>query len=287
MNVDGELQVRLATFAAIFMAMSVWEVVAARRERRLSRRRRWTSNLGIAALDTVVVRLVIPVSLAGVAMMAEDRGWGLLNQFSIGPLPAIVLSVIVLDLIIYLQHVLFHAVPVLWRLHMMHHSDVDFDFTTGIRFHPIEVALSMLLKLAAVVALGVPAMATLVFEVLLNATAMFNHGNVSLPPTIDRPVRWLLVTPDMHRVHHSTDIKETNSNFGFCLSWWDRLLGTYRHSPKLGQDGMKIGLEHIGDTQSETLLTLLTLPFRRSTGSYPLGRREPTSKPGEESSTRP
>jgi sterol desaturase/sphingolipid hydroxylase (fatty acid hydroxylase superfamily) len=182
--------------------------------------------------------------------------------------------VIVLDLVIYLQHVLFHAVPALWRLHRMHHADLDFDVTTGARFHPIEIVLSMVIKLAAVVSLGAPAIAVLVFEVLLNATAMFNHGNIRLPLGFDRVLRLLVVTPDMHRVHHSTVTSETNSNFGFNLPWWDRLLGTYRAQPVAGHEDMTIGIALFREPQDLRLDRMLVQPFRAGPGSAPVGHRD-------------
>jgi sterol desaturase/sphingolipid hydroxylase (fatty acid hydroxylase superfamily) len=182
--------------------------------------------------------------------------------------------VILLDLTIYLQHVLFHAVPVLWRLHRMHHADLEFDVTTGVRFHPFEILLSMVIKLVVVAALGAPALAVLVFEVLLNATSMFNHGNVRLPAALDRLMRWIIVTPEMHRVHHSIAPRETNSNFGFNLPWWDRWFGTYRAEPAAGHENMTIGIEQFRDPRELRLDRMLAQPFREDVGAYPLGRRE-------------
>ncbi len=231
----------------------------------------WFANLGLVVVDTVVVRVLFPLTLVGVAMTAEARDWGLLRQLSV-PFPVTLgVSVVLLDFVLYLQHLLFHAVPALWRLHMVHHADLDFDLTTGLRFHPVEIALSLALKMGVVLLLGAPPLAALVFEALLNGTALFNHGNVSLPVRLERVTRWLLVTPDMHRVHHSVARPETNSNFGFCLSWWDRLLGTYRQSPKSGHDGMQIGLDHLQDRSHQSLPWLLALPLRGDTGSYPFG----------------
>lgn len=275
MTLSWDLGVRVGVFAAVFAIMALWEVLAERRSRRLSRRRRWTSNLGIVAIDTLAVRFLIPVSLTTVALFAADRGWGLLNQFSLAPSMAILAAVVALDLVVYIQHVVFHAVPALWRLHLVHHADVDFDLTTGIRFHPLEILISMGVKIAAVVLLGTPASAVLIFEVLLNGSAMFNHGNVSLPATLDRIVRTMLVTPDMHRVHHSVERPETHSNFGFCLPWWDRMFGTYTAQPRLGQDGMKIGLTGINESpDGENLLTLIAMPFKTSGAAYTSNRRK-------------
>ena len=270
MSTGWEMGVRLGVFAAVFALMAIWEILAERRARRCSRRRRWLANLGLVVLDAAVVRLVFPLTLVGAAMMAEAHGSGLLPGLSVPPVVALSASVIVLDLALYLQHVLFHAVPALWRLHMVHHADLDFDLTTGLRFHPLEIVLSLALKIGVVVLLGAPPLAVLIFEALLNGTSLFNHGNVSLPAKLDMATRWLLVTPDMHRVHHSVERVEANSNFGFCLSWWDRLLGTYRQSPEAGHDGMQIGLSHLQSRANQSLPWLLALPFRGTTGAYPL-----------------
>jgi len=207
------------------------------------------------------------------ALLAQKSGWGLLNNFVLPYWLEVAVGVIVLDLIIYLQHVMFHTVPVLWRLHMMHHADLDFDVTTGLRFHPIEMILSMGIKLSAVVLMGSPAVAVLIFEVLLNATSMFNHGNIRLPSSVDRVLRFFVVTPDMHRVHHSVVIRETNSNFGFNLPWWDRLLGTYRDQPASGHEGMTIGLSQFRDAKRLTLPWMLALPFIGKPGEYAINRR--------------
>ncbi len=210
----------------------------------------------------------------GVALLAEARGWGLFNAFGIPTWVAVPAGVILLDLAIYLQHVLFHAVPALWRLHRMHHADLEFDVTTGVRFHPVEILLSMVIKLGVVAALGAPALAVLTFEVLLNATSMFSHGNVSLPAGLDRVLRWIVVTPEMHRVHHSVKAHETNSNFGFNLPWWDRLFGTYRDQPEAGHLGMTIGIAQFRDSAEQRLDHMLTQPFREDAKIYPLGQRE-------------
>ncbi|MDZ3836170.1 MAG: sterol desaturase family protein [Rhodospirillales bacterium] len=272
-----EPMIRLGAFAAIFMAMALWELLAPRRRQAIGRLRRWPGNLGIVVLNTLLVRLAFPTAAVGVALLAESRGWGLFPALNVPPWLAVVAAVILLDLAIYLQHVLFHAVPALWRLHRMHHADLEFDVTTGARFHPIEILLSMAIKLGVVAALGAPAAAVLIFEVLLNATSMFNHGNVRLPARLDRVLRWLVVTPDMHRVHHSVLPRETNSNFGFNLPWWDRLLGTYRPQPAAGHAGMTIGIEQFRDPRELRLDRMLLQPFRDDDRSYPLGRREPAA----------
>jgi len=267
--------IRLGAFTGILAVMVLWEWLSPRRNQEIGRTRRWPGNLGIVALDTVVVRLVFPATAVGTALLAEARSWGLFQSLEAPTWLVIAMSVILLDLAIYLQHVLFHAVPVLWRLHRMHHADLEFDVTTGLRFHPIEILLSMGIKLGVVTALGTPAVAVLVFEVLLNATAMFNHGNVRLPARIDRALRWIVVTPEMHRVHHSIVPRETNSNFGFNLPWWDRLFGTYRAQPAAGHEGMTIGIAQFREPSELRLDRMLIQPFRDDDRLYPLARREP------------
>ncbi len=266
--------IRLAVFGSVFAAMAIWELVEPRRTQSIGRGRRWPNNLGVVVLDTLLIRILFPTTAAGLALVAEARGLGL---FNVVPLPAwigVVASVILLDLAIYFQHVLFHAVPVLWRLHRMHHADLDIDVSTGLRFHPIEILLSMAIKLAVVLALGAPAVAVLVFEMLLNATSMFNHSNIRMPNSFDRLLRWLVVTPDMHRVHHSILSRETNSNFGFNLPWWDRLFGTYRAQPTAGHEAMTIGIEQFRDPRELGLDRMLLQPFRGDAGRYPLAERQ-------------
>ena len=231
---------------------------------------RWTNNLGLVVIDTIVLRLSFPILAVGLAVIAQDRGWGLFNVIEAPGWVAILVSIIVLDLVIYLQHVMFHAVPALWRLHRMHHADLEFDVTTGLRFHPVEILLSMGIKLAVVMALGPPAVAVLIFEVLLNATAMFNHSNIRLPMLVDRFLRLIVVTPDMHRVHHSIIPEETNSNFGFNLPWWDRLLGTYKAQPKAGHEGMTIGIEQFRTGRDLWLDRMLVQPVKGSASGYPI-----------------
>ncbi|MGH8428817.1 MAG: sterol desaturase family protein [Solimonas sp.] len=273
----NELIIRLAFFLGVLGLVAGWEAIAPRRHNTLKRRTRWPSNLGIVALNTALVRLLFPAAAVGTAMLAEARGWGLFQALETPTWLAIAASVILLDLAVYLQHVLFHAVPVLWRLHRMHHADLEFDVTTGLRFHPIEILLSIAIKLGVVAALGTPAVAVLTFEVLLNATSMFNHGNVRLPSGIDRVLRWIVVTPEMHRVHHSIIPRETNSNFGFNLPWWDRLFGTYRAQPEAGHEGMTIGIAQFRDPRELRLDRMLLQPFHDDDRLYPIGRREPAA----------
>ena len=262
--------IRLACFFAVLLAMMLWEWRKPRRALSLPRARRWPANLGIIVVDSIVLRLVFPVLAVGAAELAAARGWGLLHGLHAPFWLALPASLLILDLAIYTQHVVFHKAAVLWRLHRMHHTDLDFDVTTALRFHPLEIVLSMLIKLVLVTLLGAPAVAVMLFEVILNATAMFNHGNVGLPRRLDRALRWILVTPDMHRVHHSIRPEETDSNFGFNLPWWDRLFGTYRDQPRDGHAGMTIGLEYFRDRRATRLYGLLLQPFLNpASGSTP------------------
>ncbi len=270
----NEATLRIAFFLGVLGIMALAEAALPRRRREIPRLLRWTSNLGIVVLDTLILRLVFPVVAVGLALTAAERGWGLFNVFDVPGWLAFVASLLVLDLAIYLQHVMFHAVPALWRLHRMHHADLEIDVTTGLRFHPLEILLSMVLKLAVVAVLGPPAVAVLVFEVLLNATAMFNHANFKLPLALDGVLRWVVVTPDMHRVHHSIHPDETNSNFGFNLPWWDRLLGTYTAQPREGHEAMTIGIEQFRTRRDLWLDRMLVQPLKGPASGYPINRRE-------------
>ncbi len=257
----NEQIIRLSFFFGVLACVGVWEVIAPKRALTDGKGRRWFTNLSLVAIDTAVVRFLLPVVPAGMAYLARERGWGVLNFFSMPDWINIILTVAALDFVIYLQHVMFHYLPVCWRFHRMHHTDLDIDVTTGNRFHPIEIVVSSAIKLAAVALLGAPAVAVVIFEVVLNATSQFNHGNIRIPATADRLLRLLVVTPDMHRVHHSVIPRETNSNFGFNLPWWDRLCGTYRPQPELGHTGMTIGLKEFRDPALLGLTRLLKLPF--------------------------
>ena len=273
-----EPQLRLAVFLGILVAMALWELATPRRRQEIPRVIRWTNNLGLVVIDAIVLRLSFPTLAVGLAVIAQDRGLGLFNIIKAPDWVAVLVSVIVLDLVIYLQHVMFHAVPALWRLHRMHHADLEFDVTTGLRFHPVEMLLSMGIKLAVVVALGPPALAVLIFEILLNATAMFNHSNIRLPMLLDSFLRLVVVTPDMHRVHHSIIPEETNSNFGFNLPWWDILLGTYKAQPKAGHEGMTIGIEQFRTGRDLWLDRMLVQPIKGPASGYPINR-ETQNKP--------
>jgi sterol desaturase/sphingolipid hydroxylase (fatty acid hydroxylase superfamily) len=272
---SNEVPIRLAFFFGILAVMAAWEVLAPKRALTVSKAIRWSNNLALVFLNSFILRLLFPAAAVGMAAFASEQGWGLLNYYSAPAVVAIVVSVIVMDLVIYLQHVLVHAVPVLWRLHRVHHADLDYDVTTGARFHTVEIILSMLIKFATIVVLGPPVVAVVIFEVVLNATAMFNHGNVSLPGGLDRVLRWFVVTPDMHRVHHSVEDDEANSNFGFSLPWWDRLFGTYRAQPRAGHAGMTIGIHTYRSTrQASWLPGMLALPFVGKVTGYAINRRE-------------
>jgi sterol desaturase/sphingolipid hydroxylase (fatty acid hydroxylase superfamily) len=263
--------IRLGSFAGVLLLMAVAERFLPRRAHHHSKPLRWVNNLGLVVFNTLVIRVVVPTTAVAVAVLAQERGWGVFNNLDLPAWAAVLVSIIALDLVIYLQHVLFHAAPILWRLHKVHHADLDFDASTGLRFHTLEILLSLGLKLAAVCLLGPPALAVLLFEVLLNASALFNHGNLKLPLWLDRGLRVVLVTPDMHRVHHSTRPVEANSNFGFCLPWWDWLFGTYRAQPMDGHEGMTIGLAELREPRVEWLPWMLALPAmgpRSSSGLF-------------------
>lgn len=280
----NEPVIRLASFVAVFAVVALWEVLAPRRALTLSRGLRWASNLGLVVLNTVVLRLLFPLAAVGMAAFCTENGWGLFNHFALPYWLAVVLSVIAMDCVIWLQHVMVHAVPALWQLHRVHHADPDYDLTTGARFHPLEIILSMLIKFATIMVLGAPLLAVVIFEVLLNATSMFNHGNIRLPHRLDRVLRWFVVTPDMHRVHHSIEDDETNSNFGFNLPWWDRLFGTYRDQPRAGHLAMTIGIrDHTDPREVARLDGMLMLPFRGEITDYAINRR---SWPGDTSHRR-
>ncbi len=271
MNQRDEMIVRLGCFAGVLLVMAVWELLAPRRKLSVGKPWRWSNHLGLVALNVILARAVVPVTAVAAASFAQSRQWGVLSLADWPNWVEIVVAVTVLDLAIYLQHVLFHSVPLLWRLHMVHHADLDFDVTTGLRFHTLEIVLSAFIKLAVVAALGPPAIAVVIFEVLLNATSMFNHSNVRMPTGLDRVLRFVVVTPDMHRVHHSVIRRETNSNYGFNLPWWDFLLGTYRDQPQEGHERMTIGITHLRDEkQNERLPGILSMPFGSSPGSYPI-----------------
>ena len=273
--ISHEAAIRLGFFSGILGIMSLWELAAPRRVLTVPKLLRWINNIGIVVINSFLLRIIFPSAAMGVSVFAQKHGWGLFNHFRLPYWVAVVLSVVALDFIIYLQHVMFHAIPVFWRIHRMHHTDLDFDVTTGIRFHPMEILLSMLIKSAGVVVLGPPVLGVIIFEVALNATSMFNHSNVRMLRGVDRIFRWFVVTPDMHRVHHSIEERETNSNFGFNLPWWDRLLGTYRNQPRMGYEGMTIGLEEFRDKKRCVMLPgMLSIPFIGRITGYTISSRK-------------
>lgn len=272
---DNETYLRLCFFLGVLILMVAWEGLFPRRVLHYPRPVRWGSNLGLVFINSLSARFLFPLFPVGMAILARERGWGLLNTLDLPCWLAVGIAVVLMDLAIYLQHVIFHALPILWRRQRMHHTDLDYDVTTGLRFHPLEIFLSLLIKLSVVALLGAPPAAVLIFEVSLNATAMFNHGNIRIHLLIDRVLRLFVVTPDMHRVHHSVIVQETNSNYGFNLPWWDRLFGTYRNQPALGHQSMTIGLEAFRDPKMLRLHWLLAIPFLKTT------LQESTSHQGE------
>ncbi len=270
-----EKPLRMGFFLGMLALMGLWEVLAPRRALTVSKGVRWLNNLGLVFFNSFVARLLFPAAAVGVAAFAAEQGWGLLHYYPVSFWPAVVIAIVAMDFVIWLQHVMVHAVPVLWRLHRVHHADPDFDVTTGARFHTLEIILSLLIKFATIVVLGPPVVAVVIFEIILNVMAMFNHGNVRLPIGLDRVLRWLVVTPDMHRVHHSVADDEANSNFGFNLSIWDRLFGTYRDQPRDGHEGMIIGIHKYRDPKLVSWLPgMLALPFIGRITGYVINRRE-------------
>jgi len=263
-----EAGIRLTFFLVFYAGVALAEIFSPKRRLSDSKSRRWRRNLGIILLDNLMLRLLLPGMTIALAVAAQKNNWGLLHFFQIPTIFAVAISILLLDLVVYLQHLMFHAVPLLWRLHMVHHTDLDIDVSTGLRFHPLEILLSAGIKLAAIAALGPPVSAVLIFEILLNGTSLFNHGNIRLSEKMDRRLRSFLVTPDMHRVHHSVIIRETNSNFGFNLPWWDRLFGTYRPQPAAGHEKMTIGLSTYRNSQFLTFLSLIKMPFSGVPGRY-------------------
>lgn len=259
--INNEVVVRLFFFIGIFLVMAGWEFFAPRRPLSQKKITRWSNNIGLTAFNAILVFLVFPVAAVGTAVYAAEQSWGLLHMVSLPDWLEGLTAILLLDLAIYTQHVIFHRVPLFWRFHRMHHTDLDIDVTTGARFHPGEILLSMIIKMGVVLAVGAPAWSVIVFEILLNGTSMFNHSDVYMPQRLDGMVRRLVVTPDMHRVHHSVIIRETDSNFGFNFPWWDRLFKTYRAQPEKGHTGMTIGLANYRESKWLTLPWMLLVPF--------------------------
>jgi sterol desaturase/sphingolipid hydroxylase (fatty acid hydroxylase superfamily) len=263
-----EVLVRLVSFLTVFGGMALFELISPRLERPemagALKSRRWFTNLSMVLLSSIVLRLVFPAAAVGAAVWAEEHGWGLFRLAGVDGLMAGIISFVVLDFAVWLEHVASHKIPLLWRIHRMHHADTGFDVTTGLRFHPIEILLSMFWKAAVIIALGAPIISVLIFEVVLNATSMFNHSNVRIGKAVDRRLRRVLVTPDMHRVHHSSYRRETDSNYGFNFPFWDRLFGTYIAKPRRGHEGMEIGLTAWRGVEPSRVGWSLMLPFSRN-----------------------
>lgn len=257
---NNEALFRLGAFAAFLLLMFLWEASNPRRIPSLGWNRR-LNNLALVSLDVILARYLVPIGTVTVAEIALSHGWGLLNMVNVGFWPAFVLSILLMDLVVYGQHVITHYIPLLWRIHRVHHTDLDFDVTTALRFHPFEIILSMFLKFFFIALFGAPVAAVIVFEIILNISSMFNHSNIHIPVNIDRWLRWIIVTPDMHRVHHSVDKIETNSNYGFNIPWWDRIFRTYRPQPSAGHTKMKIGLNEFQGDKVVFLHWLLVQPF--------------------------
>ena len=271
----NEKTIRMGFFFGVLAVMALWEIAAPRRKLTASKTVRWVNNLGLVFFNSFILRVLFPAAAVGVALTASKQGWGLFNVYELPLYVSVIASVVILDFVIYVQHVMVHAIPVLWRLHRVHHADPDYDVTTGARFHTVEIILSMLIKFATILLLGPPLVAVILFEIILNVTAMFNHGNVGLPPALDRVLRWIVVTPDMHRVHHSVEDDEANSNFGFSLPWWDRLFGTYRDQPRGGHQGMTIGIHKYHDAKDVSWISgMLLLPLRGKISEYAINRRQ-------------
>lgn len=253
---------RLGASLGIFALMITWEVLSPRRTQHISRKQRWPINLGLAATNMVIMRLTVGYLAYFSAIDAAERGVGLLNWLAAPEWLAITVTLLALDFAIYCQHILSHKWPLLWRLHQVHHTDLEFDATTAVRFHPLEILLSMFYKVACIYLLGANPLAVIAFEIILNGAATFNHSNINIPPSLDKKLRWLIITPDMHRIHHSTIQHETDSNYGFSISCWDRLCRTYIAEPQHDQTTMTIGLEPFRQASELNFWQLLLLPFK-------------------------
>lgn len=258
-----ESMIRLSVFAGVFILMISAETLFPKKQRVLKRMQRWSTNLSLTLISTLLVSLLFPIAAIGLAQYAQDQHWGILNVFNLPLWAHILVSIIALDFAIYVQHVASHKFPIFWRLHKVHHADRDIDATTGIRFHPVEIILSLFYKFAAICVLGPHMLGVFIFEILLNASALFNHANLSLPKSVDKILRIFIVTPDMHRVHHSVILKETNANYGFNLSIWDKIFRTYIAQPRQGHDKMTIGLAQYQSPKPSFILWCLTLPFKK------------------------
>ncbi len=258
---DLESVLRLGVFLSVFVVLAVLELLIPRRRLRYSKLQRWASNIGLSIFNTIFLRIIIPVAGVGAALLAAEKGWGLLNQIELPTLPGSILFLLIFDVTIYWQHRIYHLVPVLWRFHRVHHTDMDYDFTTGSRFHPVSILISTLIKAGLILLMGPPAIAVVLAEVILNATSMFNHSNIKLPEGLETALRKVIVTPDMHRIHHSVERKEHDRNFGFNLSCWDRIFSSYLENAEKPQTEIDIGIRGFQDKKSLNMFTLLFQPF--------------------------
>lgn len=270
-----ESVIRFGSFFGIFALLAIWEIASPKRKLLELRCFRWFSNIGLIVIANILIRFIVPTAAVGIALHAEQDQLGILNHHadSLPYAAHFIIAFILMDLAIYFQHVIFHALPMFWRFHRVHHSDLDCDITTGVRFHPFEIIISILFKFLIIISIGVPVLAVVIFEIILNATSMFTHSNIKIPTTVERIIRWLIVTPDMHRTHHSIDESETNSNFGFFISVWDRLFGTYIDKPKRGHIEMEIGLQDFREPKWQNLRWLIYLPFVSNIKSYAINKR--------------
>lgn len=268
-----ESYIRLGSFLGIFALLTAWEISSPKRELLQLRRFRWFGNIGLIVISSVLIRFLIPTAAVGVALHVEQDQVGFLNHYDMPFFVQFFIAFVLMDLAIYFQHVIFHALPMFWRFHRVHHSDLDCDITTGIRFHPFEMIISILFKFLVIISIGAPVLAVVVFEVVLNAASMFTHSNIKIPQSIERMVRLILVTPDMHRIHHSINENETNSNFGFFISTWDRIFGTYIKEPALGHENMQIGLQGFREPKWQNLRWLIYLPFVSRIDDYAINKR--------------
>jgi sterol desaturase/sphingolipid hydroxylase (fatty acid hydroxylase superfamily) len=260
--ITNEAIIRLSAFLAIITIMAIWETMKPIMTLSISKKQRWMNNFGLVALNVIILRILFPTAAVGAAIYATEHSWGLFNNMTLSSWITVIISLIIMDMLIYFQHRIFHKIPILWRLHLVHHADLDYDLSTGLRFHPIEIILSMLIKFAIILILGIPIIAVILFEIILNSVAIFNHSNISFPKKLDRILRWFIVTPDMHRVHHSVEIDETNSNFGFNLPWWDRIFKSYRQQTRA--TNITIGLpEYRKPQQVYGIIQMLRLPFKK------------------------
>jgi sterol desaturase/sphingolipid hydroxylase (fatty acid hydroxylase superfamily) len=276
---ENEIILRLSFFFGVFAIVALWEWRAPRRTLVLKKSVRWFNNLLIIFINSLILRLIFPTAAVGIAFLAQQNNWGFFNVYQAPLALSVIASVIILDFTVYLQHVIAHSLPLLWRIHRVHHVDLDYDVTTGARFHPLEIILSILVKFSAILLLGVPVIAVIIFEIMLNATAMFNHGNIKLPKKLDKIMRWFLVTPDMHRIHHSIERDETNSNFGFSLTWWDRIFGTYKEQARAGQTGMTIGIHnYTNPKETNHIWGMLMLPFKKMPNDYFINSKDKNIK---------